>query len=257
MSETVLKGGITYTEGETEYVWHTTDGACEKCQGLNGKVFNSIDDIPSLPHPNCKCWVEDREKRKENNEKPPQKDDEPCDCWKFFEGIDEIVGDINSVKDEIEQEQNNTENFLSTINNNFKANLKDEISKMWQNYNKTATLLASLLIFASNFKQLLDKENGNYDKYYHAKANCEAAQLGLSGAEAAEKLSNWKEKFDAYVKGFMESIKTNKEYKEIILRKIADGEDDQKANKEGREIGIKNPNGICGELLEYKLPNNK
>ena len=39
----------------------------------------------------------------------------------------------------------------------------------------------------------------------------------------------------------MESIKTNKEYKEVILRKIIDGEDDQKANKEGREIGIKNP----------------
>jgi len=37
----------------------------------------------------------------------------------------------------------------------------------------------------------------------------------------------------------MESIKTNKEYKEVILRKIIDGEDDQKANKEGRENGHK------------------
>ena len=58
MSETVLKGGISYTEGEIEYIWHTEDGACEKCQALNGLTFKNTDEIPNKPHPNCRCWVE-------------------------------------------------------------------------------------------------------------------------------------------------------------------------------------------------------
>ena len=41
MSETVLKGGISYTEGEIEYTWHTEEGACEKCQALNGLTFKN------------------------------------------------------------------------------------------------------------------------------------------------------------------------------------------------------------------------
>ena len=58
MSETVLKGGISYTEGEIEYIWHTEEGACEKCQALNGLTFKNIDEIPNKPHPNCRCWIE-------------------------------------------------------------------------------------------------------------------------------------------------------------------------------------------------------
>ncbi|MBR3604640.1 MAG: hypothetical protein IKL52_01265, partial [Candidatus Gastranaerophilales bacterium] len=58
MSETVLKGGISYTEGEIEYIWHTEEGACEKCQALNGLKFKNTDEIPDKPHPNCRCWIE-------------------------------------------------------------------------------------------------------------------------------------------------------------------------------------------------------
>ena len=39
-----------------------------------------------------------------------------------------------------------------------------------------------------------------------------------------------------------------------ILKKIIDGEDDQKANQEGREMGKNFPDGICGDMLEYKKP---
>lgn len=28
------------------YVWHASDNACEKCQSLDGKEFDNIDDIP-------------------------------------------------------------------------------------------------------------------------------------------------------------------------------------------------------------------
>ena len=31
------------SEEEVEYVWHSSDNACEKCLELNGKIFDSID----------------------------------------------------------------------------------------------------------------------------------------------------------------------------------------------------------------------
>lgn len=94
MSNAVLKGGISYFEGFVEYVWHTSDGACEKCQALNGKVFSSIDEIPDLPHPNCKCWVEDREK-KENYIYEENKED-------LLDDLDKIISDFSSLKQEIQ-----------------------------------------------------------------------------------------------------------------------------------------------------------
>ena len=96
--------------------------------------------------------------------------------------------------------------------------------------------------------------DGAYDKYYHSKANCEATQLGYNGEQAAQFLSNSKEKFDTYVKSFLQAVNTKKSYKEEILKKVIDGEEDQKANREGREMGRKFPDGICGDMLEYKKP---
>ena len=102
MSETVLKGGISYTEGEIEYIWHTEDGACEKCQELNGLTFKNTDEIPDKPHPNCRCWVELVNGNNDNgeggtnypNSNEPPEDDELCDCW---DKIQEIMDDINEL----------------------------------------------------------------------------------------------------------------------------------------------------------------
>ncbi len=49
----MLKGGIS----NTRYVWHTEDGACEACQALDGREFETLDEVPERPHPNCKCQV--------------------------------------------------------------------------------------------------------------------------------------------------------------------------------------------------------
>ena len=82
---------------------------------------------------------------------------------------------------------------------------------------------------------------------YHSKANCEATQeLGVLGEEAAQKLSDLKEKFDQYT-----YIHT---HKVTIEEAIADSERDQIANRLGRERGRKYPDCKCSELMQDLLP---
>ena len=52
----VLKGGIS----NVRYVWRSEQGenTCEKCSSLDGEEFDLYDDIPPMPHPNCKCHIE-------------------------------------------------------------------------------------------------------------------------------------------------------------------------------------------------------
>ena len=85
---TVLKGGISYTKEDETYIWHSTSSACEACQALNGATFNDINEIPDKPHPNCRCWVEN----KKENENEEEKD-----------ALEEIKSDIYSLKDEINE----------------------------------------------------------------------------------------------------------------------------------------------------------
>lgn len=86
---TTLKGGIS----NNVYVWHASDNACEKCQSLDGKEFDNIDDIPDRPHPNCKCYIE-------------TVIDDECGCHEKIQSIidevDKMEGDILSDIDEME-----------------------------------------------------------------------------------------------------------------------------------------------------------
>jgi len=40
------------------YVWVADGDACDECQALNGTKYESEDDIPDEPHPNCQCTIE-------------------------------------------------------------------------------------------------------------------------------------------------------------------------------------------------------
>ena len=44
------------------YQWSSESGACEVCKEMDGKLFESADEIPDRPHPNCKCHIEILEK---------------------------------------------------------------------------------------------------------------------------------------------------------------------------------------------------
>lgn len=43
--------------------WRAYEGACDECLALDGKKFFSYE-LPSTPHPNCKCSVEEAEREK-------------------------------------------------------------------------------------------------------------------------------------------------------------------------------------------------
>ena len=61
----LLYGSIS--KDNIEYEWKSEAGACEICKALNGTIYSSANDIPDKPHPNCKCWIDIREKKKERN----------------------------------------------------------------------------------------------------------------------------------------------------------------------------------------------
>ena len=248
MQGTVLKGGISYTEGEIEYIWHTEDGACEQCQALDGLKFNNTDEIPNKPHPNCRCWVEviDGDGGSgggldySNSNKPPE-DDKLCDCWKFFDEIEEIIGDAKSLEDEIEHGiENIIKKSQENLVNSIKTRVENYIDELKQIYN-------AVNVFIRNYNDMKEANTIGADKYFHSKANCEASQLGDFGEITAKGISDLREFTDSfknvYIKGMTE------------IESTKDSADDEEANKYGRSQGKNNPNENCGDLVEIYRPN--
>lgn len=45
-----------------QYEWVAEPGACKVCQAMDGTIYESANNIPDRPHPNCKCHIEIIEK---------------------------------------------------------------------------------------------------------------------------------------------------------------------------------------------------
>ncbi len=293
----VLKGRVEKTD--IKYVW-VSSGGCDACEDLDGEEFESADDIPDRPHPNCQCYIdvveieddEGDEEEQEHGGNGNGKGGEPCDCWEetevLIEELEEIVGDAESLTDEIEAEIDDVEDIVSKAENkvsemdetletleeeygkhlpgceNNVDNLYGEISaKKFELeilirdisgiLNPLDTLLRSVASFISNYLALLyeayvEKEAG-MDKYYHAKANCENAQLGILGSAISTALSDLKEYYDQYT-----YVHTHK----VSAEKAAeDSEKDQVANRIGRERGRNNPTCDCSVLIWDQRPSHR
>lgn len=78
------------------------------------------------------------------------------------------------------------------------------------------------------------------DKYFHAKANCEAAQRGPAGVAVAIQISNMREWFD-----------TRWPQNDPLSASAAD----QRANRTGRIAGITDPWSSCSSMLRELRPN--
>mgnify|MGYP003325149526 CR=1 FL=1 len=52
----LLKGYIS----NVKYIWRSEFGekTCDECASMDGQEFDSVDEIPASPHPNCKCYIE-------------------------------------------------------------------------------------------------------------------------------------------------------------------------------------------------------
>ena len=140
MSETVLKGGIAYYN----YIWRTEEGACEKCQALNGLTFKNTDEIPDRPHPNCRCWVEVINENDSNDyDNEILKDDELCDCNEQY--LDNLIfkleegkGDAQSLTDdykELESKLINSQKHFEEIIQSYKNMLQEVENEITQHFN--------------------------------------------------------------------------------------------------------------------------
>lgn len=237
----VLKGGIS----NCRYVWQTEKGACEACQALDGTEFETLDDVPERPHPNCKCDIVPIENKKDDDKKD---DNEPCDyCPEILEQIEQVIVDGEILQEEIQNDLDNINTTLtnySNFNSNYLNSLLNDLVALEQPYN---TLMQVISIFITNWIEMKDAAVKGGDKYFHAKANCEAAQRGLLGEILAEAFGNLREISDNY--------RNLKEKRMSIEASLQDIKEDLEANKEGRDLGHRHPLFDAYDMLRHRIPN--
>ena len=86
IEKTFLNGGISYNK----YIWRSENSAntCELCKSLDGKIFESYEEVPARPHPNCQCRVEVLEDDYDKLKNQPQNANEKlCNCIKEINNL--------------------------------------------------------------------------------------------------------------------------------------------------------------------------
>ena len=100
--------------------------------------------------------------------------------------------------------------------------------------------------FLTNYIEMKDADTHGADKYFHARANYNAAQQGIVGSVIAKMISDLREWTDNYrninEKGYDSAFS------------LKDINEDQQANEEGRELGRRFPTSSASEKLKYLMP---
>lgn len=102
--------------------------------------------------------------------------------------------------------------------------------------------------FISNYQDMKEANTIGADKYFHSKANCEAAQRGELGSAVAKGISDLREFTDKYKNIYLKGMSEAESAK--------DSAEDQKANKYGRQQGSQYPDGDCGDMIDIYHPND-
>ncbi len=105
-----------------EYEWKSESGACEVCQGLNGTIYDSANDIPDRPHPNCKCHIEILEKDTDTTDPIEIRREKIKDRKRKELELAKLMGALKSLEQEIDEyikrldvQDREVEKFESTI----------------------------------------------------------------------------------------------------------------------------------------------
>lgn len=88
-----------------EYEWKSEPGACEVCQGMSGTIYDTANDIPDRPHPNCKCWIDILEKESDEPITDPIESHRERIKEKKREELElaKLLGDAKSLEQEIDE----------------------------------------------------------------------------------------------------------------------------------------------------------
>lgn len=217
-----------------KYVWRSGGGenSCAGCQELDGQVFDSLEDVPGQPHPNCQCCVEEVE---DNNSKE--------ELEKKEKQIDSNLKESGEIIEKIEDNVNYTEKKLQNILPDSKGEVKAIVNDMLDG---AYQVQETLQIFKNNYDEMIEANWIGADKYFHAKANAESAQIGEIGEKTAEFLSDLREFAQVY---------TDTIFKGYTLQDIKkDMDEDQNANFYGRMHGKENPDEDPRELVKVWRP---
>lgn len=257
ISNLVLKGGIS----NVKYVWHSenSDTTCEECSSLDGIVYDFEDEVPERPHPNCRCSVEIVDYNDDNEES----DDKQCNCLEQLEEwlneCEKACSEAENINTHMENSKNEMEDIINYVLSYPFNDFEIFLSEAERIISGTLELLNDLLfqiiesinIFWNNYNDLiqLKEEVGHYvnwsAEYYHINANCQAAQLGDTGAKTAEILGYLRELGD-FPK---EILFKGQSIKQAFNHSMHDLE----VNEEGRKIGNKNSNSDCETIIKGRI----
>ena len=157
--------------------------------------------------------------------------------------INKLITDFKTLQAQISAEKNELSSLLEKISGSYsstRAHIQDCIRIL-------DTIYKSVEDFIRNFEDMKKANTIGGDKYFHAKANCEAAQRGDIGAFISEGISDFRE--------FTDQFKNTLIKKMTLKESIQDTIEDQKANNYGRNQGKSNPNTSCSQLLDKVRPN--
>lgn len=211
-----------------KYIWIAVGENCPACDALDRQEFKKIDEIPDKPHPNCDCFLQEVE-------------GELCDyCIDCLDKMEEMIGDAESLQAEIEAEMNNLASEMMTQAGELYRDIAQAV------LDEAATWDNALGDFARNYNDMIEANTKNADKYFHAKANCEASQRGFTGEVTAQALSAFRELEEGTRKVIFEGVD--------LVKQIEDARKDMEANRYGRKQGCQNPDGDCGGLVDKYRP---
>lgn len=129
-------------------------------------------------------------------------------------------------------------------------NKKNYILGMYNDYksleNPVDTTLYTLGCFLTNYFEMKDANTIGADKYFHARANYNAAQQGIVGSTVAKLFSDLREYSDSYRNTHKKGYSFELSQKDI--------EEDQQANAEGRKLGRQYPVTPAYNTLKHFMP---
>jgi hypothetical protein len=207
-----------------QFKWLTSGSdSCFSCTRWNNKVFSKIADVPDLPvHPHCRCRLQVIYSPQEQE-------------------FVKIGDELNRLKEQSRQDSYDLSGLIliPLLFERLLDAAKNLLSEVEQS-------IQTLNIFWDNYWSMREANFIGADKYFHSKANAEAAQLGKTGEEIAKFISDAREFVDYY---------TNLHLKKLSLQAtIEDARKDQQANLFGREQGRNNPNLDARDLVRPLRP---
>lgn len=193
MKEDINMGKRLYgkvTKENVEYEWKAEPGACEVCRAMDGTIYESANDIPDRPHPNCKCWIDVLEKDKDTTDPIEFYKEKRKDRKRNELELAKLLGDAKSLEEEIDE-------YITQINKQEKEikelESKIDINKLEQKDRQQVETTKEQIDFAK-YKANKAKQEVTVLKIQIEKT--EASQEKISKIQ--RELNNFKQKIDDF-----------------------------------------------------------